>query len=160
MMEPKINCIVFVLVALAALAVVKITTSSLKPTEQPVVKRKTFAVLSSQPAVGSFREPISKAETELNLPRPLKIMEQYKALHSVDALTKHPHNRKFAVIFYTCPVQAGNRLHHFTTGTSECHVCISLQGVLSMIVAYKERHVNRLAVVDCDESNCPLEILR
>jgi hypothetical protein len=52
----------------------------------------------------------------------LRIWKRYKQEHSVDALRaettgdsfsprKSP--RKFAVGFYSCPLQAGNRLHHF-----------------------------------------------
>jgi hypothetical protein len=57
-----------------------------------------------------------------NKPKPeaIQVMEQYIQWHSVDALRRDPARndgrRKFAVIFYSCPLQAGNRIHHFLTG--------------------------------------------
>lgn len=61
---------------------------------------------------------------------PQRVMERYIQMHSVDQLQREcPHvkqqqvnlkrhcpeisKRKFAVGFYSCPYQAGNRLHHF-----------------------------------------------
>jgi hypothetical protein len=44
---------------------------------------------------------------------PVKAMEQYIQWHSVESLHRQPHNRTFAVAYYSCPLQAGNRLHHF-----------------------------------------------
>jgi hypothetical protein len=48
-------------------------------------------------------------------PVPIQVMEQYMKWHSVDALRRDPRGRKFSVVFYSCPLQAGNRIHHFTT---------------------------------------------
>jgi hypothetical protein len=47
---------------------------------------------------------------------PLKVFHQYKKWHSSESLEKFPHNRTFAVGYYSCPLQAGNRLHHFFNG--------------------------------------------
>jgi hypothetical protein len=44
---------------------------------------------------------------------PLQVLQQYKDWHSVQSLQENPHNRSFAIGFYSCPLQAGNRLHHF-----------------------------------------------
>ena len=47
---------------------------------------------------------------------PLRILNSYKAQHSVESLlasSEQDENRLFAVAYYSCPFQAGNRLHHF-----------------------------------------------
>ena len=46
-------------------------------------------------------------------PKPLQVLDQYIQQHSVDSLRSQPHNRSFATAFYSCPLQAGNRLHHY-----------------------------------------------
>jgi len=67
------------------------------------------------------------------LPVPLRVLERYKEWHGVEALrseyrqrqlgkqlgndnNSNNKSRKYAVVFYSCPVQAGNRLHHYMTG--------------------------------------------
>lgn len=53
-----------------------------------------------------------------SLPLPIQVMEQYKAWHSVDQLLSEQgddDNRRYSIIFYTCPYEAGNRLHQFTS---------------------------------------------
>lgn len=50
------------------------------------------------------------------LPVPVQVMEQYRRWHSVDALRSNPHNRTYALAFYTCPYSAGNRIHEFVNG--------------------------------------------
>ena len=50
-------------------------------------------------------------------PIPIQVMEQYKAWHSVEQLRKNPHHRRFSVVFYSCPAETGNRLHHFLSCT-------------------------------------------
>ena len=49
------------------------------------------------------------------LPVPMQVMEQYIREHSVHALRNdpHPERRHYAMAFYQCPLQAGNRMHHF-----------------------------------------------
>ena len=49
-----------------------------------------------------------------------RIWNEYKRQHSVEQLrrelqdnTASSNNRTFAIAFYSCPLQAGNRLHHF-----------------------------------------------
>ena len=58
------------------------------------------------------------------LPYPLRMMEQYKAWHSHEALERdfshrhdNPHlqQRRYIVAYYQCPVSAGNWLHYFTS---------------------------------------------
>ena len=49
------------------------------------------------------------------LPNPFRILEQYKAWHSHEALERDPNNRRFIVAYYQCPVSAGNWLHYFTS---------------------------------------------
>lgn len=50
------------------------------------------------------------------LPLPVRVVEQYIQWHSVDALRRDPTHRRYLVAFYSCPLQAGNRLHHFLSG--------------------------------------------
>jgi hypothetical protein len=47
---------------------------------------------------------------------PLKVFQQYQKWHSAESLENFPHNRTFAVGYYSCPLEAGNRLHHFFNG--------------------------------------------
>jgi hypothetical protein len=47
---------------------------------------------------------------------PLKVFQQYQKWHSAESLEKSPHNRTFAVGYYSCPLESGNRLHHFFNG--------------------------------------------
>ena len=50
-----------------------------------------------------------------NLPKPLQVLQQYKAWHSLQALQEHHRDhRRFSLAHYSCPMQAGNRLLHFT----------------------------------------------
>ena len=46
---------------------------------------------------------------------PLRVLGQYKVWHSQQALLEKSkvERRKYAVAYYSCPMQAGNRLHHF-----------------------------------------------
>jgi len=37
------------------------------------------------------------------LPLPMQVVEEYRSLHSVDALRKNPHGRTYAIGFYSCP---------------------------------------------------------
>jgi len=66
--------------------------------------------LSSKSNNTSIPPPITRIGP---LPVPLQVLEQYKQWHSVQALRRDPHNRTFALGYYSCPLQAGNRLHHF-----------------------------------------------
>jgi hypothetical protein len=46
-------------------------------------------------------------------PSPLQVMDQYKKWHSNEALQRDPNDRRYALGFYSCPFQAGNRFFHF-----------------------------------------------
>jgi hypothetical protein len=46
----------------------------------------------------------------------VQVMEQYIRWHSVDALRREPHHRKFSVLLFTCPLEAGNQMHTFAAG--------------------------------------------
>ena len=48
---------------------------------------------------------------------PLQVLERYQQWHSQEALERQMENRRFAVAYYSCPLQAGNRLHHFYNST-------------------------------------------
>ena len=45
--------------------------------------------------------------------KPLQLLDQYIKWHSVASLRRQPENRNFAIAHYACPLQAGNRIHHF-----------------------------------------------
>lgn len=65
-----------------------------------------------------YSDPLTDAPAGIifdRLPIPIQVMEQYRKRHSVEALRSNPdlEHRKFAIGFYACPIQAGNRLHHF-----------------------------------------------
>ena len=47
------------------------------------------------------------------LTEPWDIVDQYIAWHSEEALHLDPSNRSYAIAFYSCPHQVGNRWHHF-----------------------------------------------
>ena len=49
-------------------------------------------------------------------PLPVQVLEQYQRWHSVESLRQDPHHRKYSIVFYSCPIQAGNRLHHYMNG--------------------------------------------
>ena len=59
--------------------------------------------------------PLYSQFAEDKLPEPVRILQQYQAWHSISALKQDDSNthRRYAVGFYSCPLQAGNRLHHF-----------------------------------------------
>jgi hypothetical protein len=43
----------------------------------------------------------------------MQVWENYKQWHSHEALLRQPDHRSFIVGYYSCPMQAGNRLHDF-----------------------------------------------
>jgi hypothetical protein len=57
--------------------------------------------------------PPSLHQQQQSLTEPWDIVDQYIAWHSKEALRNDPHHRDYALSFYSCPLQAGNRLHHF-----------------------------------------------
>lgn len=85
---------------------------------------KTFATKKTN--VASWVKSRSKEETLLIAKQPklavLLLWDEYKSQHSNDRLleewehhqrTDTSTNRNFTIGFYSCPLQAGNRLHHF-----------------------------------------------
>jgi hypothetical protein len=44
---------------------------------------------------------------------PVRVFQEWKIYHSVEAMQRNPHNRTFLVGRYSCPRQAGNILHEF-----------------------------------------------
>jgi len=59
-----------------------------------------------------------------SLPPPDRVLQRYASMHSNDALLKEEHERQhrqhrqshracYSIGYYSCPLQAGNRLHHF-----------------------------------------------
>jgi hypothetical protein len=59
--------------------------------------------------------PRSLDEQQQRLTEPWDIVDQYIAWHSHEALQQQDpfHPRDYALSFYSCPLQAGNRWHHF-----------------------------------------------
>jgi hypothetical protein len=68
--------------------------------------------IPSEPVIFSNQSTTSVKENAV-----LKLWNQYKQEHSQSALIRESqqnnHSRQFAVGYYSCPLQAGNRLHHF-----------------------------------------------
>ena len=62
------------------------------------------------------KETLEEPQQQNSLLKPLQVLEQYQAWHSVESLELQPTGRSFAVAYYSCPLQAGNRLHHFFNG--------------------------------------------
>jgi hypothetical protein len=56
--------------------------------------------------------PINASSTPLPLPV-LRVWDNYKRWHSHQSLIQQPENRQFVIGYYSCPLQAGNRLHDF-----------------------------------------------
>lgn len=46
---------------------------------------------------------------------PDQVFLEWKQAHSVDALRSNPHNRTFMIADYSCPREAGNKFHDFTS---------------------------------------------
>ena len=44
---------------------------------------------------------------------PVQVVKQYQQWHSQGSLERAPDNRRFAIGYYSCPREAGNRLHRF-----------------------------------------------
>jgi hypothetical protein len=66
---------------------------------------------------GSIATEAKLEDSDLPVPHlPLKVFQQYQKWHSAESLEKSPHNRTFAVGYYSCPLEAGNRLHYFFNG--------------------------------------------
>jgi hypothetical protein len=82
----------------------------------PVAIAQTDNAPAPETPIESFHYPVNLSKNySQSLPVPVQIMEHYIRMHSVDALRRDPDikSRKFAMAFYQCPIQAGNRLHHF-----------------------------------------------
>jgi hypothetical protein len=56
---------------------------------------------------------VSNANTLVSALPPVAMMDQYIKWHSVESIERNPHNRTFAIAYYACPLQAGNRMHHY-----------------------------------------------
>ena len=75
-----------------------------------------------------------------DLPKPLQILQQYQRWHSREALRndKDP-KRRYAVAYYSCPLQAGNRLHHFMNSKclpfeKELLCCRNISFIVAIVV--------------------------
>lgn len=70
----------------------------------------SIIVQSPSETTDSIRETIRR--------HPIQVLQTYKSQHSDDVLREACQfgcdNRMFLVGYYSCPLQAGNRLHHFT----------------------------------------------
>jgi hypothetical protein len=64
----------------------------------------------------------SKARTRIKLLAPQIMLREYKKRHSHESLVRELENRTFVVGFYSCPVQAGNRLADFTAALTTAMV--------------------------------------
>jgi hypothetical protein len=77
-------------------------------------KRTATSDSTNAKRLGVYRPPVPSYNSLKDLPLPLQVVEQYKRWHSVDNLLRNDtFGRKYAIAFYQCPLQAGNRMHHF-----------------------------------------------
>lgn len=67
------------------------------------------------PARASTTAPTNDTKKH-KAPRPVRVLERFIQQHSVESLRQNPHHRKYSIVFYSCPLQAGNRLHHYMNG--------------------------------------------
>jgi hypothetical protein len=81
------------------------------PIQAPLVNRAASLVPQQRQRQ---RQHQRQHQRELTLlPEPLQVFRQYQQWHSVESVRQQPHNRTFAIAYYSCPLQAGNRLHHY-----------------------------------------------
>ena len=96
-----------------------------------VVNRK-HASRKAQYIPGDLRDENSIKKEMQNLLLPRRVFEQYKAWHGAHVLRTETREelskRKYAVAYYSCPQQAGNRLHAFMN--SVLHAIINNRTVL------------------------------
>lgn len=71
-----------------------------------------------RPPKENFIYPINASDYSFPLPLPMQVMEEFIAQHSKRALLNdpHPEQRKYALAFYQCPLNAGNNMHRFFNG--------------------------------------------
>jgi len=114
--------LIIVLVLLSSVAFLCIAFTSNNSFDLlPTISRKSsvFEDRQNPSSSSSFESPseaLLQEWDEESIPVPFRVMEQYIQWHSVKSLGRDPTNRKFALGFYSCPLQAGNRLHHFFNG--------------------------------------------
>lgn len=79
--------------------------------QQQQQQQKTSSSYNNRRASRGYVDPLSSysysysysSSSSSSLPVPVQVMEQYKEWHSVDAIRRNPHNRTYAIGFYTCP---------------------------------------------------------
>jgi hypothetical protein len=80
----------------------------------PTASTTTHNSLNDAERLGVYRPIVANYSNFKKLPVPLQVVEQYKQWHSVDNLLRNDAaGRNYAIAFYQCPLQAGNRIHHF-----------------------------------------------
>lgn len=122
-----------------------------------------ISLISSWPqnnAILHSHEEVS-IHRETPIPIPLQILLQYQRWHSEESLQRDQRDRKYAVAFYACPLQAGNRIHHFLTGAwvHQCQPCFDAVHSVNPqnpLVLANHRH----AVVHAHQQDLALEVLR
>ena len=98
------------------------TTRPRKKTQQSVFRNNATArdasfSATASPSLPSRYTPPNYERTPpsrfKDRPLPVQVFEQYQKWHSVESLRRDPHHRHYSIVFYSCPNQAGNRLHHY-----------------------------------------------
>jgi hypothetical protein len=93
-----------------------------------------------------------------------KLWEDYKTWHSENSLERDPWNRKFQVIYYSCPQAAGNLMHDFIN-----QVIISVATNRTMLWKYSDQetcyNIRKGLFLDIchkanDESDCNQSVIR
>lgn len=126
MLNSQPNVAVLFLLMLSAVSCLYKSNVLVMETTRERVRRTAVTITTTTSPIrnsSSYQHPVPEVERDAfdfdSLPLPIQVMEQYKAMHSVHQLVDDDENRKYAVLFYTCPLEAGNRLHQFTAGMYE-----------------------------------------
>lgn len=106
-------------------AVRKTTSVSTEQEGASQVLPGTLALEKASKSVGEVTMPslitttqsplsrVTQAPEAPPAPIPVRVLKTYLQRHGVDSLIRQPNNRTFAVAYYACPLQAGNRMHHY-----------------------------------------------
>lgn len=84
-----------------------------QPDVSPMQAHAQGPLSATQGAASVLYIPQQRQHEPTLLPEPLQVLRQYQKWHSVESVRQQPHNRTFALAYYSCPLQAGNRLHHY-----------------------------------------------
>jgi hypothetical protein len=95
----------------SALQIFNKSSASLTDVQEKVVGDAPPGKLGKNLRDHNWTAPYAVQASHLLPPR--QVLKDYKEWHSHESLLRQPENRKFVIGYYSCPLQAGNRLHDF-----------------------------------------------